>query len=830
AYQGEDKIYIYFTSGSTGKPKAIIGKNISLLHFIQWEIDTLAIDETFNVSQLIAPGFDAFLRDLFVPLLTGGRLCIPFDPDTKLNARELVQWFERSRVTLLHCVPALFRQIEPNYANIKCFRYLRYVLLSGEKINVSDLTVWFDDSTPLKDSVKILNLYGPTETTMTKTWHVIESEDLQRPRIPVGKPMRGVGIMVLDDNMNICAPLVTGNIYIRTPYSTCGYYNDAHLTEELFIPNPFGKTPDDVIYNTGDRGRFLPDGLLDLMGRTDRQVKVRGVRIQLEGIESVFKQHPLITDAVVLKKESDTLNQWLCAYISAGENPDPEAPSIIETMQEYLEEMLPVYMVPTQIVAMDVIPRTATGKVDYEALAAFEAEKESYTPPTTQVEQRIHDLWAALFKKEKISVTDSFFSLGGNSLNVITLIARIRKEFDVLIPLADIFNNPTIREQALLIRPETPTDKYAAIEPVEKQEYYSLSSAQKRLYILQQKELTSTVYNMPRMLELAEEPDKQHLEKSFLQLIQRHENLRTSFHVLAGEQVQKIHPRVEFKIEYYDAMDGDSSPSEADIANGFIRPFDLSRAPLLRIGLMKTAHGKTILMTDIHHIMSDDASQALLENDFAALYAGKELEELRLQYKDYCQWQQRLSLDGRLRQQEEFWIKELAGDLTPTVVPADYQRPPVQSFDGDAVNVSIGTDETRKLNQLAKEEGATMYMVLLAVYNVLLSKLSGGDHIIVGTGVAGRRHADLEKIIGMFVNTLPLRNYPGGDKTFIEFLRELKERTLKAFDNQDYLFEDLVEKVVVTPQPDRNPLFDTVFLLQNAAPPATDASTSPGGA
>ncbi|MCP5053216.1 MAG: amino acid adenylation domain-containing protein, partial [bacterium] len=201
-YQAEDKIYIYFTSGSTGKPKAIIGKNISLLHFIQWEIDTLAIDETVNVSQLIAPGFDAFLRDFFVPLLTGGRLCIPFDPDTKLNARQLVQWLERSRVNLLHCVPALFRQLEPSYANIKYFRYLRYVLLSGEKINVSDLTVWFDDSTPLKDSVKILNLYGPTETTMTKTWHVIESEDLQRPRIPVGKPMRGVGIMVLDDNMN----------------------------------------------------------------------------------------------------------------------------------------------------------------------------------------------------------------------------------------------------------------------------------------------------------------------------------------------------------------------------------------------------------------------------------------------------------------------------------------------------------------------------------------------------------------------------------------------------------------------------------------------------
>ncbi|MCP5049291.1 MAG: hypothetical protein GY940_19130, partial [bacterium] len=373
-------------------------------------------------------------------------------------------------------------------------------------------------------------------------------------------------------------------------------------------------------------------------------------------------------------------------------------------------------------------------------------------------------------------------------------------------------------------------DHYYAIEPADEKEYYVSSSAQKRLYILQQKDLSSTVYNMPLILELGEEPDKQRLEKSFMQLIQRHESLRTSFHVLAGEQVQKIHPRVKFNIQYYDAKDDGSSPSEAGIINRFVRPFDLSRAPLLRIGLMKTARGKTILMTDIHHIISDGTSQTLLENDFAALYAGKELEELRLQYKDYCQWQHRLSLDGVLPQQEEFWIKELSGDLTPTPVPTDYPRPPVQSFEGDTVNFSIGTVEARKLNRLAKEEGATMFMVLLAVYNILLSKLSGKGDIVVGTGVVGRRHADLEKIIGMFVNTLPLRNYPYGDKTFKEFLRALKERTLQAFDNQDYPYEDLVEKIAVTPQPGRNPLFDNVFLMHNIAPSVADESTSPDGA
>ncbi|MCP5047459.1 MAG: non-ribosomal peptide synthetase, partial [bacterium] len=450
------KIYIYFTSGSTGKPKAIIGKNISLLHFIQWEIDTLAIDETFNVSQLIAPGFDAFLRDLFVPLLTGGRLCIPFDPDTKLNARQLVHWLERSRVNLLHCVPALFRQLEPSYSNIKCFRYLRYVLLSGEKINISDLTVWFDDSTwsdlhentRLNAGIKILNLYGPTETTMTKTWHVISKEDLERPRIPVGSPMRGVGIMVLDGNMNLCDRLVTGDIYICTPYSTHGYCDDPALTSERFPENPFsGVFPESSLsspsfassavklYKTGDFGKLLPDGTLDLMGRNDRQIKLLGIRIQLEGVENVLKQHPLVKEAVVIKKESSAFNQWLYAYITtAEEDRGTVEETVTAEIEQYLSDRLPSYMVPSQLVALEEIPRTPTGKIDYSLLTNMDEKTQSYLAPQSDEEQKLHGLWARMFELEKISVTDNFFNLGGNSLNVMNLISTIHREFDIRIP------------------------------------------------------------------------------------------------------------------------------------------------------------------------------------------------------------------------------------------------------------------------------------------------------------------------------------------------------------------------------------------------------------
>ncbi|MCP5045772.1 MAG: amino acid adenylation domain-containing protein, partial [bacterium] len=612
-YQPEDQIYVYFTSGSTGTPKAIVGKNIGLLHFIQWEIDTLDIGstpgDTVNVSQLISPGFDAFLRDLFVPLFTGGRLCIPPDPDITRDSGALTHWLSRSRINVLHCVPSLFRQLEIDPSNGENYKNLNYVLLSGEKINASDLIDWYDQVNRLEDKITFINLYGPTETTMTKTYHVIRKEDLKRPRIPVGKPMPGVGIMVLDENMNWCDPLVTGDIYIRTPYATHGYYNDPQLNKAKFLEYPFSPNAPKsstlrpaALYKTGDRGKVLPDGSLDLMGRNDRQVKMRGIRIELGEVETLLSRHPLVKEAAVIKKEQPnhpSRNEFLCAFVTAKTVPGAADGDFVETIARYLKERLPSYMVPSQILAVADIPRTPSGKTDYKTLAVVPEEKERHVSPGSPVEQKLLKLWTGILKSERISATDNFFTLGGNSLNVMNLISAIHREFDVRIPLADIFNGPTIQKQAALINPQTsttPAEKYSAIQPVEKRDYYPMSSAQKRLYFLQRMDMEGTVYNMPFAIPMGKDVEKDKLETILTQLIHRHESLRTSFHMVNEEPVQRVHDDVPFEIEYvgkgvplWSPLNGnhagniDSGSRNNSGSHGglplrnFARPFDLSQ-------------------------------------------------------------------------------------------------------------------------------------------------------------------------------------------------------------------------------------------------------------
>ncbi|HLP58780.1 MAG TPA: condensation domain-containing protein, partial [Candidatus Deferrimicrobium sp.] len=354
---------------------------------------------------------------------------------------------------------------------------------------------------------------------------------------------------------------------------------------------------------------------------------------------------------------------------------------------------------------------------------------------------------------------------------------------------------------------------YTSLEPVEKKEYYLLSPAQKRMFVLQQMDRESTTYNMPQAFLISGEPDTGKLKTAFGMLIKRHESLRTSFHMIENEPVQRIHDEVDFQIEPLGRGAPPWSPSIP--TTPFIRPFDLSRAPLIRVGLLKKAEAEYIMMVDMHHIISDGVSHGILAEDFFTLYNGGDLEPMRIQYKDFSQWQNSAKEQEKIKKQESYWLKEFAGEIPVLNLFTDFPRPPVQSFAGSSLNFELPEDVIDALRHIAVTGGVTVYMVLLAVYNILLGKLTGREDIIVGTPIAGRRHADLEKIIGMFVNTLALRNYPENRKGFGDFLTDVKKRTLEAFENQDYQFEDLVEKVSVNRDPARNPIFDTVFALQN---------------
>jgi len=874
AYKGTDKIYIYFTSGTTGTPRAVLGKNNSLLHFIEWEIETFRINETFRFSQFTNLGFDALLRDVFVPLCSGGTVCIPGDKEITTNPVKLTRWLDQVGVQVIHCVPAFFRMLSSAPLSNDNFKALKFVLLSGEKIYPSDLRAWYDI---FADRVQLVNFYGPTETTMIKTFYFMGKSDTEKEWIPIGKPMKGARVIIMDEGMKICKPKMVGQLYIRTPYRTFGYYNDPQLNRERFIQNPYNKDdPEDLLYATGDMGRLLPDGNIELLGRKDRQVKIRGVRVEPEEIENLLASHPQVKEAVVIKEVISRTNEQLCGFVTLT-GQDLLAQSFID----YLAERVPAYMVPARVIKMEKIPRNPNGKVDYDQLERYlETEKQRYISPRNDVEKTLEKMWTQILAVPQVGVRSPFFEMGGNSLNLMRLIEWIHKEFDIRISLGEIFNNPTIEKQAIIIM-GAKQDKYTVIEAVEKKEYYPLSPAQQRLYVLQQLEPESTAYNIPYTVLLEGEPDKMRLAGAFKKLLHRHESLRTSFALEKANHVQRIHDTVEFNIEYDDSEEVEESIEEGRVEaeknyklqntnykqigalredvdafgensliaksqelraksyiSSFIRPFDLSQAPLLRVGLMKLPHTPTVLrghpspegrehkyllVVDMHHIVSDGISQDLLTRDFSALYQDEadRLPGLRIQYKDYSEW--RNGAGGRERgrktimQQESYWLNEFAGETPLFNLPTDYKRPAVHSLEGDSLNFTIDENLTGQLKQLARETETTLFMVLLTAFYVVLSKYSRQEDIVIGSPIFGRTHSDLENIIGMFVNMLALRNYPQGNKSFKEFLQEVRHRTLKAFENQDYQFEDLVRKLGLHGDFTRNPLFDVVFLLHNMA-------------
>ncbi|MCP4221373.1 MAG: non-ribosomal peptide synthetase, partial [bacterium] len=597
------------------------------------------------------------------------------------------------------------------------------------------------------------------------------------------------------------------------------------LTAEKFITNTFDQTAEGIthserLYRTGDRAALRADNFIDYLGRIDQQVKIRGFRIEPGEIENRLMEMDGIEDVVVLpgenihKKTGEIEDKYLCAYVVSGDK-ETFAPN---RLREHLGRLLPEYMIPAYFVHMEAFPLTPTGKLDRRALplpGTTDALGE-YIAPRDEREKQLARIWSEILNVpvEKIGIHSNFFHIGGHSLKSTILVARIHKAFNVKISLNDIFTASTIKLLAELIDASSET-RYASILPVEKKEYYPVSSAQERLYVVRQMTGADTAYNMPQVMELSDQLDVDRLENSFKQLIRRHESLRTSFKMVGEIPMQEINDTAEFAIDRHGFSGTPCPPAEVEgIVAAFIKPFLLDRAPLLRVGLVKTAE-TYILLVDMHHIISDGTSMVIMIKEFEALYSGSMPAPLKIQYKDYSEWQNSDKMTAVIGRQETFWMRELAGEIPVLKLPYDFARPAVQSFEGGSVKFSLPPAETEKLRTLAQKQDATLYMVLLAMFNVFLARMSGQEDIIVGCPIAGRRHADLESVIGMFVNTLVMRNYPTKNKGFNQFLDEIKEHTLQAFENQEFQFEDMVEKIKLQRDAGRNPLFDVVLVLQN---------------
>ena len=555
----------------------------------------------------------------------------------------------------------------------------------------------------------------------------------------------------------------------------------------------------------------LPGGGIGAPGKTGNRVTLNGLDISLEEIETPLQAHEDIHRAAVIIHPD---SHRLCAYFVSQK--EPAAPEL----RDYLARELPPYLIPADFIQLEEMPLSPGGAVDRETLNRAPVKIKTRRPvPTDSVEEKLVEIWSEILEVEKdhIRTDDDFSRLSGQSLQAIMMSTKIHREFEVSIAIPVIFELSTIVSLAEYIRDAIKTE-FVSIEPVEEREYYLLSPSQKRLYFLQQLDMEKISYNVSEVVRLQGDLEREKLGNAYRQLIRRHESLRTSFELVKDVPVQRVHREAGFDIEYFESENVDN------IVNRFVRPFDLTRAPLLRVGLIKESESRHILMVDRHHLISDAVSRGIFLNDLIAFYEEKELPPLKLQYKDFSQWQNSDEQRNVLKQQEHFWLKRFQGEIPVLALPTDFARPEVQSFEGGIIEFSITKEETAALKRAAENEGATLFMVVLAVYNVFLAKICDQEDIVVGTPVVGRRHADLENIIGLFINTLALRNFPRGQKTFKAFLAEVKTSALNAFENQMYQFEELVEKVSVKRDAGRNPLFDTMFTLRTLEKVNIDAS------
>ncbi|MCU0287502.1 MAG: amino acid adenylation domain-containing protein, partial [Acidobacteria bacterium] len=826
-FNSSNLAYIMYTSGSTGKPKGVAVEEHSVVNVLT------ALSKAYPIT----PGagyllktsflFDVSVTELFGWFIGGGRLIL-LEKDGEKDPQLIIDTIVKNNVTHINFVPAMFSTFTGylDEQNIAKIAGLKYIFLAGEALSPGLINRF----RRLNKSIRLENLYGPTEGTVYASGYSLGEWD-GTSSIPIGKALPGVTLHIINEQGSEVPTGETGELCIAGAGVARGYLNNPELTNNKFIlpsatRGTFKKAPLDPpkllfnnspltihhspIYKTGDLARQLPDGppagggsggVIEFLGRLDYQIKIRGFRIELGEIENRLLMHPEIQEAVVMAKDHGPGDKYLCAYIKA------KLKMNAANLKEFLARHLPEYMIPSFFVFIEEFPLTGSGKVDRKLLPDPEIVSSArYIAPRDAVEEKLVKIWSDILNIDQqiIGINANFFELGGRSLKGAEIIQRIHKTFNVRLQLSQLFKMPTINDLATYIKAAS-EDRYMDLEKAPVKDYYRLSSSQMRLYVLYRLNPGSTAYNIPSAFSLTGAPDPEQIQDAFRKLISRHESLRTSYRMIGGKPVQVIHETVEFELEILTGTEQE-----------FIRPFDLSQAPLLRAALSKD---NDLLMIDIHHIAADGLSLDILMEELPQAFAGQELPPLPFQYKDYSERQSREREEetSTFKNQRNYWLNEFSqnSEIPVLSLPLDYTRPAVQSFAGNTIYVQLTETERTALLKLVNTANTTLYILMLSAFNILLAKLSGQEDIVIGTPLAGRTYVELRRVIGMFVKTLALRNFPAGKKNFNEFLNEVKDRTLTAFENQDYPFEDLVEAVVLQREVNRNPLFDCMFGLES---------------
>ncbi|ETR73598.1 MAG: amino acid adenylation domain-containing protein [Candidatus Magnetoglobus multicellularis str. Araruama] len=776
------------------------------------------LDDQLKVTQLAPVTFDASLRDIFTPLICGGTVCIPEDP-IRSNIHKLIQWIEKAEISLIHCVPSFFRTLmkalENQSAPQSAMPQLQYILMAGEALYGRDIIQWMD---LMGDRISLVNLYGPSETTLIKTFYPIkERPSIPHKMIPVGKPISNTSVLILKEN-RLCGIGEMGEICIKTPFMTKGYYQDPQLTAKSFVQNPLNDQPD-IIYKTGDLGRYLPDRTIEFIGRGDSQVKVNGNRVELAEIEKNLLRHKAIdqTVAMVLKNQ-DNENTLACYYTEKQE-------ISTEAIRQFLVDQLPSYMIPAFFIKLDAFPLTITGKLDPKSLPKPEEllyESIKYEPPTNETEEKLAAIWADVLELKQVGINNSFFEIGGHSLKALRVVSRIYKEFTVDISLKDFFENATIKKLAQRINCSE-KQPFSQIQPVGEKAYYDLSHAQRRMWIMDQMDGGSIAYNCFEAILIDGHLHVSLLKKAIETAIQRHESLRTTFELFEGEPKQIIHQKGDCLFHETDLSQNQYRPDSIEeqinetAKIDAIKPFNLSTGPLMRIHLLKISHTQCALLFSIHHIISDAWSLDILSKEVLTLYESfvngdhKHLAPLRIQYKDYANWQNHLFSSQQINRYQSYWHHKLSGELPVLNLPIDYPRPPVQTFNGKTISFEFDSALTKGLFELSASCDVTIFMCIHALLKALLFRYTGQEDIIIGAPIAGREHPDLDNQIGFYVNILALRDNIQKNDSFKDLLSKVKQTTTEAYEHQLYPFDRLVDEIDIKNDISRPPIFSVAM-------------------
>jgi acyl carrier protein len=636
--------------------------------------------------------------------------------------------------------------------------------------------------------------------------------------IPIGKPMANRYAYILDEQLKPVPVGVWGELYIGGEGLAKGYVNRPELTAELFISNPFKKN--ERVYRTGDICRWLPDGNIAYLGRNDNQVKIRGYRIELGEIENALLRHKNVKEAVVLAKKEDPENQSLVAYIVSKKEISATG------LMSHLRRSLPDYMLPAYFVQLEKMPVNINGKIDNAALLSLKHEKlktgNIYVAPGNATEKTLSEIWKDILQRDQIGTADHFFEIGGNSIIATRMVSMIHKLLHIRLNLRDIFRYPKIKELAGFIV-ESEQEQHIQIEPIARQDYYEISNAQKRLWLVSRFGDGSVAYNIPVAYVFKGSLNKGAFVKALQTVVERHESLHTVFIIVNDEPKQKIIPenQLNFRVDHIDLT---GQPDTALIAKDMaikeaVTPFDLSKGPLIRAKLISTGENENIVLITMHHIISDGWSSEILLHEISLLYnayaagKGNPLTPLKIQYRDYAAWQGKLMSGASFELHRKYWLEKFKEQITALQLPTDAPRNDLQTFTGATYKFSLGKDASADLVLLSIKYEVTLFMSLLASVKLFLYKLTGQTDIIVGSSVAGRQHEDLNDQIGFYVNTLALRTSVNKDEPFSTLLNEIKNTTLEAYEHQVFPFDQLVDELKIKRNLSRSAIFDVMVEL-----------------